>query len=267
MLTLALLEVAALGQGLIHSAGLAWEIAAARSAQDQACVEPPPGLVSWWSFDEVVDGTTPDILGSNPGVIVSDPVLVAGKVGNALSFDGGEDAVMVADSEDLRELDWFTIEAWVNPTSITETSVSNILGKVEGLEAAYSLRVLQNGQLQITFIDDQGQQFAFNGPFISNNEWVHIAAMYDASTGLFTIYKNGSPATGITAPASAVPGAVPRRNSKNLFIASPHFSNTPFQGLIDEITIYNRVLSPAEIQAIFQAGSAGKCKPQEAAVF
>src|SRR5262245_2804350 len=49
-------------------------------------------------------------------------------------------------------------------------------------------------------------------------------------------------------------------SAASLFIGAQAISVAPFDGIVDEVEIFNRALSQAKIQAIFNAGSAGKCK-------
>jgi hypothetical protein len=69
----------------------------------------PPGMVSYWPFDE---GTAIDTVGTNHGIITGAPVVVMGKVGNALKFDGIDDGIIVPNSPSLNPSQ-ITLEAWV----------------------------------------------------------------------------------------------------------------------------------------------------------
>jgi hypothetical protein len=78
---------------------------------------------------------------------------------------------------------------------------------------------------------------------------------FDASTGLYNLYVNGQAVASQTSP-----GAI-TATSRNVLIGREDSSlPRPFNGLIDEVTIYGRALTASEIQTVFKAGSAGKCK-------
>src|SRR6185369_7241677 len=91
---------------------------------------------------------------------------------------------------------------------------------------------------------------------VSANFWHHLALSYSSTSGNGRIYLDGA----IVAEQNI--GTFVPRTAGNLFIgrrASPGFEES-FQGLIDEPSVYRRELAPAEVQSIFSAGSAGKCK-------
>ena len=74
------------------------------------------GLVSYWTFDEqdITDKTVKDVWGKNSGTIVGDPKVVAGKVGDALEFDGSDDYVNLTNLGDFgSKVGTSTFEAWV----------------------------------------------------------------------------------------------------------------------------------------------------------
>src|SRR5262249_14256211 len=90
------------------------------------------------------------------------------------------------------------------------------------------------------------------------NEFTHVAGTYDGTT--MRLYVNGvldSSATTTLGPLQIT--------STPLIIGSSQrngVEQTFFQGLVDEVEIFNRALTPDEILAIYSAGSSGKCKPQ-----
>ena len=89
----------------------------------------PSGLVAYWKFDEGSGTTVSDSSGNgNTGTLVNGPLWTAGRVGNALFFDGIDDNVTVPDSNSLDLSSSFTLSAWVNPAS-TFTDFRSILAK------------------------------------------------------------------------------------------------------------------------------------------
>src|SRR5262249_7938171 len=87
------------------------------------------------------------------------------------------------------------------------------------------------------------------------NKWVHIAATRRANEDA-KIYYNG-----VLQPSTSVPwsGSI-SYNGAWFAIGQQKDINRPFNGLIDEVEVFNRALSQAEIRSIVDAGSAGKCK-------
>ena len=86
-------------------------------------------LVAYWKFDEGTGTTTADSSGNgNTGTLTNGPLWTAGRIGNALYFDGIDDNVTVPDSNSLDLSNSFTLSAWVNPAS-TFTDFRSILVK------------------------------------------------------------------------------------------------------------------------------------------
>ena len=89
----------------------------------------PSGLVAYWKFDEGSGTSVADSSGNgNTGTLINGPQWTAGRLGNALFFDGIDDNVTVPDSASLDLSSAFTLSAWVNPAS-TFTDFRSILVK------------------------------------------------------------------------------------------------------------------------------------------
>jgi len=100
-----------------------------------------------------------------------------------------------------------------------------------------------------------GKEPHVEGGNIPLNAWTHVAMTFDSASGQFVAYVNGQAVNSLQSP-----GAI-YATARNVFIGrEDSFSPRPFNGLIDEVAVYNRALSAAEIQGIFNAGAAGKCK-------
>jgi hypothetical protein len=216
------------------------------------CTSPPPNLVSWWP----ADGNSNDIIDSNNGSFQNGATFAGGNVGQAFSFDGVNDYVSVSDSSSLKPSGPFSLELWLkqNTNSICDGSRNNFvpMGKVTISTSGYMIYeecTVNNWNFIVYGVSPQN--VSFNSP----NEpgvWKHFVGVYDG-TRLLT-YVNGS----LTNQVS-VTGTVLHSND-NLQFGKYSTSNNFFDGFVDEATIYNRALTASEIQAIFNAGSAGKCK-------
>jgi len=202
------------------------------------------GLVGHWEFEEgsgqtAIDSTgngNDGTLGSAAGADSSDPIWVSGKVGsNALSFDGDNDYVSIG-SPDIAP-PW-TAALWVR----REDSSNNEARLLDS--GSYSLRLEQyDNTNRVGFTRYSGGDYAFNyeAPI---GTWVHLAFVGTASST--SLYVNGVPqdinANSISVPMSRI-GTGPH--------SQPWISdNRAAKGLIDDVRIYNRVLSTAEIQAL-----------------
>lgn len=207
-----------------------------RVAAAQVCVDPPSGLVSWWRGE----GNANDTIDGNHGTLMNGAAFVAGQVGSAFSFDGADDVVSIPDAPNLNfaSTSSFTIELWAFRTSAA--TVMHLVGKREGCGSPpFYQMAIGSG--------------TFPSEDFPLNVWTHAAVTYDGSTSLAQQYINGVVvASGI---ASVIgPNTAP-------FLIGNSGACSPFAGIIDEVSLYNRALSADEIQAILAAGSAGKCAP------
>ena len=209
-------------------------------------IPPPEGMVSWWPGD----GNAQDIWDGNHGVLVGGTTFTGGKVGQAFSFDNSlNSGVLVADSPNLNPTEALTIDAWVKPSSFPNAFPTVVRKRIT--DPQYLLAVTDQGQAHCNIGGPGADPVA---GLVSLNEWAHLACTYDRVA--VRLFVNGaevatSPATQ-PIPTTSAPlgiGKLDGATTKN------------FDGLIDEVEIFNRALTAAEIKAIYDAGSAGKLRP------
>jgi hypothetical protein len=222
------------------------------------CAPPPSDLVSWWPGDDNAN----DIAGGNNGSLVGGATVAPGLVGQAFRFDGMNDYVDVGDV-DLSST--FSVDAWIRPNDVTTTQM--IISKDDGIGPArsYFFAVEPGGTLVGSVRNTSGgfTQYRTAIPVVTGGGWQHVAMTYDGSAppaGKMEFYADG-----VGYPISIVgpydSGGTPENNALTLKVGVMGDALTnPFSGLLDELELFNRVLTGAEIQAIFSAGSAGKCK-------
>lgn len=224
------------------------------------CIEPPSGLVSWWPFDEADGSMAEDLIGGNHGSIFG-ATHVTGKVARGLQFDGNDDCVIVSDNASLDITTRITLDAWIKVTRFPgeQTIVckqpsgwadQNHAGNFEfGLVYAKLSFKSQYAPYNRTI------GHTANMPDLVVGEWYFVAITADATSRMVKFYVNGNLVDAVILPYSIMqysnnePLRVGRRKD-GLF----------FNGIIDEVEIFNRILTNEEIHAIFTAGSAGKCK-------
>ncbi len=223
------------------------------------CSPPPSGLVAWWSGDAVAGATATDIKGGSNGTI-DRVTLATGKVGNAFKFDGQGGGVKMGNPASLNfGTAPFSLEAWVNWDG-SGSSVNNIIRKSNygpGAGAGYWVRIARDSKtiefsVGATTATD-GQSF-ISAP-ISSGAWHHVVATRDSSD-VVKLYVDGVSV-----------GTVARQAIKAQSTSESPFAlglwedqnSEYFSGLIDEASVYNRTLEASEVQAIFNAGSLGKC--------
>ncbi len=215
------------------------------SAQD--CTAPPDGLVSWWRGEN----DAKDAFGINHGTLQNGATFAAGKVGQAFNLDGVDDFVNISDdsSLDFGPTSPMTIDLWAYRTG--SASAMHLIGK-RGGSINYQLVLDKKYNQGLVFNSNNGG--AYSTVDLPLNTWTHIAATFDGTT--FRLYVNGAEvATGT--------GALGAMNDALLQIGSSG-NYEVFGGLLDEVSLYARALSATEIQAIYNAGAAGKCVPDNA---
>ena len=211
-----------------------------------ACSAPPQqnGLVAAYSFDGGSGAILADTSGNgNVGTISGPSWTTAGKNGGALSFDGVNDLVTVADSASLDLTTGMTLEAWV------QTDLSQLVAhrRHEGATEQSRLRaVLQTPTQHIPAGSCRSaptplRNIVRGSAALPTSTWTHLATTYNGSeTRLFV---NGS-----LVATRAVTGAMPN-SSRPLQIGGNRIWNEWFQGQIDDVRIYKRALSATELQS------------------
>jgi hypothetical protein len=214
----------------------------------------PSGLVSWWPGE----GDANDIVSTNNGVLQGAISFAAGEVGQAFVFDGSSTSVQVPASSNLNVglAGGFTLETWIKPVDIYDHIVENLFEWNNGVHVSVSVGAF--GDLYANIIDTTGGYHAIDsvGGIVATNVLQHVALTYDKTTGVAVLYLNGVAVTNQNL------GSFTPQTSYDLYFGkrpSGPFTGSYFNGLMDEISIYNRALSSNEVASIYDAGSNGKC--------
>jgi hypothetical protein len=202
-----------------------------------SCLSSPSGLTNFWTGD----GNANDLVGTNNGTLSNGTTFVAGQVGSAFSFDGVNDTVQIGGSP--IPVPW-TAEFWVKRQASPQDSAV-LIGDTN---TALKLEQYQNTK-QVGFTKWGIADYYFN--YVApTNTWIHLAFVGTASN--IKLYVNGT-----AQDTNANTMSLPRRQLGNDI---PGRFNKPLKGLLDEVSLYNRALSAAEIASIFNAGAEGKCR-------
>lgn len=208
-----------------------------------------PDIVSYWKFDDGSGILARDSVNANNGTLVNEPVWTSGKVGGALSFDGIDDYVNAGNDTSL-DLQDFTVTFWIKTM---QTTVGYIVTKwVSGIPQQNYMCTIRRatGNLGCWIYDGTNLPVVDAATFIQNGEWHHIAFVRDTSTDKIYLYVDGNleamavdTTTGtIVTPANLIIGR-----------KDPYY----FNGTIDEVAIYKRILSASEIRQHYQNGLNG----------
>jgi hypothetical protein len=218
---------------------------AARTVTVSNSAPPPPiGLVAAFSFGEGSGTSVGDASGNNnSGVVAGNAAWTTqGHFGPALSFDGVDDLVTIPDAPSLDLTNGMTLEAWVNPTSLS--GWRTIMMKEINAGLAYALYANDNAPKPAAYVHlaNQSQSSGVAGTSqVALNAWTHVAVTFDGGTE--RMFINGVEVS--NAPAS---GSI-MQSSNSLRIGGNAVWGEYFAGLIDEVRIYDRALTATEIQA------------------
>lgn len=200
-------------------------------------------LVGYWPMNEGTGTVAHDSSDNgNQGVLTNGPQWATGKVGGALQFDGVNDYVNAGNGASLQLSGAHTLEAWINPKAIPSGSGGVIAKYRSSAYPGYLLAVMSNGKVIYTLKKDSttSANVTSNSAVVPDT-WYHIVAVYDGTS--MRLYINGVQQTDVESWDIANSF---RNTTDNAYIGYLN-ANTRFNGIIDELRIYNRALSAAEI--------------------
>jgi len=215
--------------------------------------EPTPGLVARWPFNEGGGTVAHDTSGNgNTGFLTNGPQWTDEPSGSALDFDGSNDYVD-AGSFDVSG-SALTLAAWVKAENLANCSSNDcrILSKATGTAEAdhyFMLSTISSGggsrlRFRLKTGGTTTTLIASSGD-LPENVWLHVAAVYDGATMELFLDGNSVGSTGKTGALSGNP-AVPVWIGGN----PTEPSGKPWRGRIDDVRVYDRALSAAELSAL-----------------
>jgi len=214
----------------------------------------PSGLVGWWTFDEGSGTSTFDFSGNgNSGNLTcygtgcSNPTWASsGKAGGALQFTGtagssgpGSSVNMSTGVSGLTRLTW---TAWIYPTAVNNDQMF-----ITNSDQVGNYFRITSSELFFSAYVAGVQKFLSGTSTLSNNTWYFVASEFDGNN--MTIYMNGNQYA-TTLVSSTIQNLTWGTGAINIGIWKPS-DIRPFNGKIDDVRIYNRALSAAEINQIY----------------
>src|SRR5438445_3116821 len=204
--------------------------------------------VASWSFDEGSGGVAADASGNgNTATLGAGSSWAPGVSGGAVRLDGVSGQLSVPNSPSLNPSGAFSVAAWVEPEAAASDFRAVVVKNYTYFLYASSSGNCGNGGVLAGF----GTTTVCTTAPLPVNTWTHLAVTYDGTT--LSLFRNGvlvasRPGSG---PVAAAPGAVASSTS-TLQIGASQFGEY-FNGLIDEVRVYDRALSPPDIQALSAA--------------
>ena len=212
-----------------------------------------PAPVGEWNFEEGSGTTAKDTSGNgNNGTLNGGATWnVAGKKGGAASFDGSDDYVDAGSGSSLNISNAITVSAWIKADTIGVNS-TGIIGKAKtGVtpQQGYVLGTLGTSRKMRFYPIGPQSDYVETTSDIPTNQWVHYQGVYDGST--IKIYINGQ-------LNASVPSSLSMIQSDVSVVFGRWYGNYNsyyFDGLIDDVKIYNYVRTPAQIAWDYNRGA------------
>lgn len=209
-----------------------------------------------WHFDEGTGTTTADSSGNGyTGTLLpvaSEPTWVAGKYGQGLSFDGANDYLNCGDISSLNSASAFTIEAWVKQDD------NSAFNRIFAKDADANNDILfssYSGALYFEVGNASNPSAYWEGysTTISSGTWFHAALVYNGSGSTnadkIKMYING--AARLLLFSNTFPSTTANLTAVNFYLGVAAQDGIFFDGTIDELRVYNRVLTTAEISDLY----------------
>ncbi len=209
-----------------------------------------PGLVGWWRLDETSGTTATDSSGlGNDGTCEGDVSWVAGMIGGAWQGDGSGDYIRVPHSESLNISDAVTVSLWAYGGGLPDQLISK-----GNWSSSYAFRIDDSGiQGVIRKINFRGRTYSDSlnsNTALPENDWTHIAITFDISAegNNQKIYFNGQ------VDAENRSENPLSTTTDDLHIGAEHAPAGQYrwfwEGMLDDVQIYSRALTEAEIQLV-----------------
>ena len=204
------------------------------------------GLVGYWTFDGAdISGTTAlDKSGQGNNGTITGATKKTGKLGQGLKFNGSSDKVLVSYNASLNLPTVITISAWINIKSLATSAT--IVAK--GSNYLLQLNDASLDELTFAFYTGGWREVTTQDLNLQTNTWYHVAVVFDEATNTVYFYANGA-----LNSSPAQTNDMPNADASDLMIGT-NSSNEYFNGIIDDVRIYNRALSADEVKRLYNIG-------------
>jgi len=232
---------------------------------EQVLVTQPSGLVGWWKFDEAASGTCSGAVlidssgNSNTGTCNSGSTWATGQIGTgAMSFNSASSQYVSTSTNVGSPPAGFSLSAWFNTSTASGTKIVGIENTQTGTgSSAWDRHIYMGTDGKIYFgVWDSSAHLVTSSSTLNNGSWHH--AVGTNSGTISTLYIDGA-SQGTTAG-----GAYNSYGTAYWHIGGYKSSGWTngvdgyFNGMIDDVRIYNRALSASEVAALYSQGLNGQ---------
>ena len=202
------------------------------------------GLLAAYGFDETSGNTAVDALAHRNGTLLGGPARVTGgRFGGALSFDGTDDMVSVPHDTALNLNSGMTLEAWVRPSALG--TIRSVVMKERPGSFDYGLFADNASSAPAANVFTTSAMQASGPAALGLGTWTHLAQTWDGTT--LRLYVDGAEVANRPAPGALV------TSTGELRIGGSSTGSQFFSGLIDEVRVFSRARTAAEIAADMNA--------------
>lgn len=222
------------------------------------------GAISYWKLDES-SGNASDSIRSNTLTNNNTVTYSSGKINNGANFvKASSQSLSVVDASQtgLDMTGNFSISAWIKLTQLPSTAgtIFSIVSKYNQttVPSGYQFFIDTANKLTAEFISGSAQlsQAVATTAFVGGDVgvWMHVSAIFTVATPVITLYKNGSSFTSSMTSSTATTIA---GNSEPFYIGAA-YNNAAlkwFDGSIDEVGLWARLLSNTDILNLYNGGT------------
>ncbi|NDK55864.1 T9SS type A sorting domain-containing protein [Pontibacter sp. BT213] len=225
----------------------------------------PPNMAHYFPLDEKTAGTYKDKMGGPDATCTNCPAPATGLFAGAQRFDGSNDGIVL---QDKTVFEWgsnasFTIEFWVQTTA---SSGSNqvIMGRTAtDTDMTWWIGLDKSGSAVFSFFDNQNKGTVIgNGESkLNDGKWHHIVVVRDGINERNKIYVDGYTTANFK---QVYTGTFESISQVTLGYLDKH-AGTNYNGLLDEVMVYQRNLSEVEVRARYNNGAGSYCGTEQVA--
>ena len=216
----------------------------------------------WWRFDEGKGGSTIETVGKDRCSIAGpEAYWRKGVSGTALAFDGYETEITLPAQKAPEVLNQVTLEGWV-AVGAYPWNWRPVVQQGLGDERSYALEVGPFGHVRFGVSLDGSLKQVKSEKQLERKRWYHLAGVYDGETGRLQVFVDGEQCADASAPQARITmtndqihigkgrDMVPADAIRPDHTFADSFS---FDGLLDEVRIYDKALSPDQIRESYEA--------------